>query len=258
MGILNVTPDSFSDGGHHYNPQQAVAVGFSMVAQGADIIDIGGESTRPGAVPVTPEEEQLRVLPVVTGLRDAGIPLSIDTRNAATMAAALDAGVAIVNDVSALVHDPGSLALMAGRDCPVVLMHMRGTPETMAGLASYRDVVGEVVQEISVRVELALAAGIARRRIAIDPGFGFAKNAEQNMTLLKGLQGLAALGLPIVIGLSRKHFLNRTGSNAKPADRDVESLVAALFAAGQGATVLRVHDVGATVRALRLWQALGG
>lgn len=256
MGILNVTPDSFSDGS--LDPQRVIAAGFAMAAQGVDIIDVGGESTRPGASPVAPELEQSRVLPVIAGLRGAEVPISIDTRNASTMRMALDAGATIVNDVSALSHDPRSLALVAGRGCPVVLMHMRGTPQTMAGLAEYRDVVGEVVDELSIQVELAVAAGVARERIAVDPGFGFAKDSQQNMALLRGLRGLATIGLPIVIGLSRKRFLSRPADVAKPSQRDTQSLAAALFAVSQGATVVRVHDVEPTVRALRLWQALSG
>ena len=253
MGILNLTPDSFSDGGLHGDP---VAAGLAMLEAGADIIDIGGESTRPGAVPVQPEEEQLRVLPTIAALARAGARISIDTRNAATMGAALDAGAAIVNDVSALRHDPAAATLVAGRGCPVILMHMRGTPQTMAAHAMYADVVAEVCCELAASVAHAEAAGIARSRITIDPGIGFAKTPAQSLALLRGLPALLALGLPVLVGVSRKGFIGRIGGEADPRRRLGGSLAATLFAASQGAAILRVHDVAETVQALRLWQAL--
>lgn len=256
MGILNVTPDSFSDGGVSLDTAAAVSGGLAMVADGAAIIDIGGESTRPGAVRVEPLVEQARILPVIAGLRDAGVLLSVDTRNASTMTAALDAGAAIVNDVSALSHDPAAAGVVAARRCPVILMHMRGTPETMAGLADYDDVVATVRVELSQRIEQAMARGVARTQVAVDPGFGFAKDAAQNLALLRGLRGLCDLGFPMVAGLSRKRFLGALGGHRRPMDRDAESLAAGLFALEQGATILRVHDVAGTVSALRVWKAL--
>ncbi len=258
MGILNVTPDSFSDGGDHLDPTRAIAAARQMVADGADIIDIGGESTRPGSAPVTPEQEQARIVPVIAGLRDAGVPLSVDTRNAATMAAALDAGASIVNDVSALRHDPASAPLVAARGCPVILMHMRGTPDTMNTLAQYDDVAAEVVAELAAAVAHAEAAGIARAQIALDPGIGFAKTGPQNVALLRDLGLVAALGFPLLVGVSRKRFIGTLGIEATPRNRDAGSLAAALFALSRGARILRVHDVAGTVQGVRVWQALAG
>jgi dihydropteroate synthase len=258
MGILNVTPDSFSDGGDHLDPAHAIAAGRKMVADGADILDIGGESTRPGSAPVTPEQEQARVVPVIAGLRDAGVPLSIDTRNAATMAAALDAGAVIVNDVSALRHDPASAPLVAARGCPVILMHMRGTPDTMNALAHYDDVAAEVMAELTASACATEAAGIGRAQIALDPGFGFAKIGPQNVALMRDLGRVAAMGFPLLVGVSRKIFIGALGGQATPRERDAGSLAAALFALSRGARILRVHDVAGTVQGVRVWQALAG
>jgi dihydropteroate synthase len=252
MGVLNVTPDSFSDGGRHADP---VAAGMEMAAQGADIIDVGGESTRPGASPVPPEEEQRRVLPVVSALAGAGLCVSVDTRNAGTMAAALDAGAAIVNDVSALQHDPGAAPVLARGTCTVILMHMRGTPQTMMQHAAYADVALEVRTELAQRIAYAEAAGIARARLVLDPGLGFAKTAEQSLELLRRLPELGTLGLPIVVGASRKAFIGAAGGEAV---RVAGSIAAALFAVDRGAAILRVHDVPETRQALRVWQTLSG
>ncbi len=252
MGILNVTPDSFSDGGTHTDPVEA---GLALLAQGADILDIGGESTRPGAIPVEPAEEQRRVLPVISALARQGARLSVDTRNAATMQAALDSGAEIVNDVSALRHDAASPAVLAAAGCPVILMHMRGTPQTMASLAIYDDVVADVTRELADSVGRAEAAGIARSRITIDPGLGFAKTAEQSLTLLRGLDSLHRLGLPILIGASRKGFVGSYGGEADPRKRAPGSIAVALFAVGKGVAVIRTHDVAETAQALRMWQA---
>ena len=254
MGILNVTPDSFSDGGLHASAEAAIAAGRQMLADGADILDIGGESTRPGAAPVTPGEEQARILPVIRAL--SGAVVSVDTRNAATMAAALDAGARIINDVSALMHDPATLALVAARGCPVVLMHMRGEPGTMDDHAVYGDVAAEVLAELLAARDRALAAGVKAENIALDPGFGFAKRGSQNVTLLRATGRFATLGHPLLIGLSRKKFLGEISGEPDPARRDPASLAAALFAAGLGAHILRVHDVAGTARALRVWQNL--
>lgn len=258
MGVVNVTPDSFSDGGVHADPQAAIATGLAMAAAGADIIDVGGESTRPGSAPVPPELEQARVVPVIRALAARGLRISVDTRNAATMAAALDAGAAIVNDVSALTHDPAAAALVARRGCPVVLMHMRGTPATMNAEANYADVAAEVTAELAVRIEAAQRAGIARSAIAIDPGIGFAKQAEHSVALLRRLPELAVLGYPILVGVSRKSFLGRISGEAEASRRLPASLAAALFAVYQGAQILRVHDVMETIQALKMWQALAG
>ena len=258
MGVLNVTPDSFSDGGDHLDPAAAIAAGLQMVEDGAVILDIGGESTRPGSTAVPLDEEQARVLPVIRGLRDAGVPLAIDTRNAATMHAALDAGAAIVNDVSALRHDPASASVVAARRCPVILMHMRGTPDTMTSLAVYGDVAAEVAAELAAAVARAEAAGIDRAMVALDPGVGFAKTGPQNVPLLRGLGQIAALGLPLVVGVSRKRFIGTLGGRAVPRDRVAGSLAAGLFALSRGARILRAHDVAATVEAVRVWHALAG
>jgi dihydropteroate synthase len=255
MGVLNVTPDSFSDGGR-FGPETAIETGLTMRDDGADIVDVGGESTRPGASPISPEQERERVLPVIRALAAEGVLVSIDTRNASTMAAALDAGAAIVNDVTALTHDPDSAGLVAARGCPVILMHMRGTPQTMSSLARYGDIAAEVMGELAARVAAAERAGIARGSIAIDPGFGFAKHPAQSLALLRGLGALTAFGFPIVAGVSRKGFIGEAGGEADPARRFPGSIAAGLFALVQGASVLRVHDVKETVQALRVWHAV--
>ena len=258
MGIVNVTPDSFSDGGDYFNPGAAIAAGHQMIADGVGILDIGGESTSPGSADVSNEEEQARILPVIAGLRDAGVPISVDTRNAGTMAAALDAGAAIVNDVSALRHDPSAAALVAARRCPVILMHMRGSPATMNSLAQYTDVAGEVAAELAVSMAAAEQAGVSPEQIALDPGIGFAKTAADNVALLRNLAPLQALGRPLVVGVSRKRVIGALGGVAVPKERLGGSLAAALFALSRGAAVLRVHDVAATVEAVRVWSALAG
>ncbi len=256
MGVLNVTPDSFSDGGDFLNPDAAIAAGVAMAKAGADIIDVGGESTRPHSQPTTPDIEQARVLPVIRGLASAGLRVSVDTRHGATMAAALDAGARIINDVSALAFDPASAPMVAQRGCPVVLMHMRGTPTTMHGEARYHDVVTDVLRELGQRIAAAERAGIARDAIAIDPGIGFAKKAAHSMELLRRLPELASLGCPILVGVSRKSFLAGTTGEADPRRRLPGSLAAGLFALSRGAAILRVHDVAETVQAIRVWQAL--
>ncbi len=257
MGILNATPDSFSDGGKHFEPSRAVEAGLSMAANGAAIVDVGGESTRPGAADVPLGEEQARVLPVVAALAAEGVVVSADTRNASTMAAALDAGARIINDVSGLSHDPAAAALCARRGCPVILMHMRGTPATMDSHARFQDVAMEVADELSQRQRAAEAAGIAPEQIALDPGIGFAKTARQSAELLDRLPLLASLGRPILVGLSRKRFVGALGGELAPAARDAGSIAGAIHALGRGAAIIRVHDVSGTVQALRVWQGLG-
>jgi dihydropteroate synthase len=256
MGVLNVTPDSFSDGGDHLAPDAAIAAGLAMGAAGADIIDVGGESTRPGAQPTPPDVEQRRILPVIRSLAAAGLRVSVDTRHAPTMAAALDAGAAIVNDVSALGHDPAAAALVAARNCGVVLMHMRGDPADMYAEAHYGDVVLDVRRELAERIAVAERAGIASGQIAIDPGIGFAKTSGQSMELLRRLPELASLGYPILIGVSRKSFIAGIIKQADPRRRLPGSLAAGLFALSHGATILRVHDVAETVQAITVWQVL--
>jgi dihydropteroate synthase len=256
MGVLNVTPDSFSDGGDLLDPDAAIAAGLAMAASGADIIDVGGESTRPRAQPTPPDVEQARILPVIRGLAANGLRVSVDTRHAETMEASLDAGAAIVNDVSGLAFDPGSAALVAARGCPVVLMHMRGDPATMHSEACYDDVVVDVRRELSERIAAAERAGIAREQIAIDPGIGFAKRATQSLELLRRLPDLASLGYPILVGVSRKSFMASVTGETDPRRRLPGSLAAGLFALSRGAAILRVHDVAETVQAIRVWHAL--
>jgi dihydropteroate synthase len=258
MGILNATPDSFSDAGDHFDPDRAVAAGMAMAAAGADILDVGGESTRPKSQPTPPEEERRRILPVIRALAAAGHVVSVDTRNASTMAAALEVGARIVNDVSALAHDPAAAGLVAASGAPVVLMHMRGTPATMMSLSHYGDVAAEVTRELRQRLEVAERAGIRRDRIAVDPGIGFAKNGSQNRELMCRLPVLLNLGCPILVGVSRKSLVGSILGGLPPKQRGAGSLAAALFALARGASILRVHDVAETVQAVRVWQALAG
>jgi dihydropteroate synthase len=256
MGILNVTPDSFSDGGLRTESRDAITAGLAMAADGADIIDIGGESTRPGAAVVPPEVEQDRVLPVIRALAADGLCVSVDTRNASTMRAALAAGAKIVNDVSALAHDPLSPGVVVEHGCPVVLMHIRGTPATMNACAVYDDVVAEVRAELSMRVDAAVQAGVRPEQIAIDPGIGFAKRPSQSRAVLLGLPDLVSLGYPVLVGLSRKSFIGALTEEPEASRRLGGSLAAGLFAVLRGASILRVHDVRETVQALRVWRAL--
>ena len=256
FGILNVTPDSFSDGGSHPAADSAIAAGLQMLADGADVLDIGGESTRPGADLVPPALEQARILPVIRALARAGAVISADTRNAETMARALEAGARIINDVSALRHDEGAMAVVAGAGCPVLLMHMRGTPASMKSLAVYDDVAAEVVAELAERMAAAEAAGIQRHRIAVDPGFGFAKTAAQNLELLQRLPGLLTLGRPVLAGISRKATIGMLTGEAEAGRRDPGSNAAALFALSRGARLLRVHDVRGTRQAVSVWNGL--
>jgi len=252
MGILNASPDSFANGG----VAAGIDAGLAMIDQGADWLDIGGESTRPGAAVVPPAEEQARVLPLIRGLAGGGVPLSIDTRNAATMQAALDAGATIVNDVTGLAHDPEAAGVVARLGCRVVLMHMRGTPQTMTRLTGYADIVADVIRELSERVSAAEYAGIARDNIIIDPGIGFAKTAAQNLELLRRLDEFACFRLPVLVGVSRKSFIGAYGQPPDPQLRAPGSIAAALFALDRGAAILRVHDVAETVQAVRVWTAL--
>lgn len=253
MGIVNLAPDSFSGDG--LSGEAAIARGRAMIAAGADILDIGGESTRPGAAPVPPGEECRRILPTIRALAPLA-PVSVDTRNAATMAAALAAGARIVNDVSALRHDPGAARVVAAAGVPVALMHMRGDdPRTMQDHPCYADVALEVAGHLAGRVAAAEAAGIPRRCIALDPGIGFGKTVEHNLALLRRLPLLAGLGCPILVGASRKGFIGRLSGEAEAGRRVPGSLATALLAATRGAAILRVHDVAETAQALRVWRA---
>jgi dihydropteroate synthase len=252
MGVVNVTPDSFSDGGLYLDAASAIDHGRELAAEGADILDIGGESTRPGAEAVPAEIELERVVPVVAALAGAGgagVPISIDTSKAAVAGAALDAGAEIVNDVSALRADPELAALCAQRGCTVVLMHMLGDPRTMQDDPRYDDVVSEVRAFLAARIEAAVAAGIDERRIWVDPGIGFGKTVEHNLELLRRLGELAELGRPIVIGTSRKRFLGSlTGRDA--GERLGGTIASNVLALAAGADVFRVHDVAEARQAL--------
>ncbi|MDZ4054562.1 MAG: dihydropteroate synthase [Phenylobacterium sp.] len=259
MGIVNVTPDSFSDGGRLASVEAAVAHGLRLVEQGADILDIGGESTRPGAEPVSEAEEIARVLPVIEGLRAAGWsgPISIDTMKPAVARAAVAAGATMWNDVSALGFAPDSLAAAAELGCDVVLMHMKGEPRTMQADPRYGDVVAEVSAWLAARAATAMAAGVARERIWLDPGIGFGKTAQHNLALTAHLDRLVGLGFPVLYGASRKRTIQSVDPTATdPADRLGGSLALALSAARNGAAIVRVHDVRETVQALALQTAV--
>jgi dihydropteroate synthase len=242
MGVVNVTPDSFSDGGAWLDAAAAIAHGHDLARQGADIIDIGGESTRPGAEPVDVAEELRRVVPVLAGLAGAGARLSIDTSKAAVAEAALEAGATIVNDVTALRGDPALAALLAGRDCHVCVMHMLGEPRTMQRAPQYDDVVDDVKAFLAERLQFAVAQGIAEERIWLDPGIGFGKTIEHNLELLRRLHELVALGRPIVVGTSRKSFLG-TITGRGPLERVPATIATNVLALAAGARIFRVHDV---------------
>ena len=254
MGILNATPDSFSDGGLHDAPWAARAVAARLVAEGADIVDLGGESTRPGAIPVPSPEEWSRVAPVLE--EPPGAPISIDTRNASTARAALAEGVGAVNDVSGLAHDPAMAGVVARSGAALVLMHARGTPETMQDMAEYDDVTLDVLDEIEARLEVAEAAGIDRARIVIDPGIGFGKRLGHNLQLLRDLAAFHAFGCPLLVGLSRKGMIGALSGERDPALRAAGSVAGGLTALARGAQILRVHDVAAHVQAVRVWTAV--
>ena len=251
MGVVNITPDSFSDGGRFLDPKAAVAQARRLLDEGADIIDIGGESSRPGAQAVAEREELDRVVPVLKALKD--VPVSVDTRRPSVMRAVLAEGASMINDIEALTA-PGALDAVASGDCAVCLMHKKGDPATMQQDPSYRDVVAEVREFLSTRIAACEIAGIERDRIAIDPGFGFGKTVEHNFALLKRLPELAALGLPVLAGWSRKSALGAVTGRPVP-ERLAASLAAALLALQGGATILRVHDVKETRDVISIWQA---
>ncbi len=254
MGIVNVTPDSFSDGGRHLSHEAAIAHARRLIEEGADMLDIGGESTRPGAVPVGEQEELGRVLPVIEGLRGIHVPISIDTWKPAVMRAAIAAGASLVNDINAL-QAPEALAAVANSDAAVCLMHKQGSPDKMQLAPQYADVMDEVMSFLRQRVQVTEAAGIARERIVVDPGFGFGKTLVHNLALLKNMQDFAALGVPVLAGLSRKSMLGAiTGRDV--GHRQTASVAAALIAVQRGAAIVRVHDVRETVDALKIWNSV--
>jgi dihydropteroate synthase len=253
MGVVNITPDSFSDGGKFFDTKAAVAHALRLAEEGADILDIGGESSRPGALPVSVAEEIDRVLPVLEGLKALEKPVSIDTRRPEVMQAALRAGASMINDIEALAA-PGALEAVAKSQCAVCLMHMQGQPATMQREPHYDDVVAEVAAFLKGRIEKAAQAGIARERVVIDPGFGFGKTVAHNFELLRGLAEICRLGYPVLAGWSRKSTLGKL--TGRPADdRLAPSLAAALLALQGGATILRVHDVRETRDVIAVWQA---
>lgn len=256
MGIVNVTPDSFSDGGRYFEPAQAISHGVKLVEEGADIIDVGGESTRPGARPVSGRQEIERVIPVIRGLRrELSAPISVDTYKADVARAALDAGADMVNDISALRFDRAMAPLIAAEKVPVVLMHMLGTPRTMQQRPHYRDVVEEVKEFLRDRIRFAVQAGVDLERIIIDPGIGFGKELEHNLALLRALPALADLGRPVLVGPSRKTFIGKI-LDVGPEERLEGSLAAAVAAVLGGASVIRTHDVKEARRAIRVADAM--
>ena len=259
MGILNVTPDSFSDGGRFLDPQAALTQARAM-AEAADMLDIGGESTRPGAQPVPEADEIARTAPVIRALRAGGLdtPISVDTRKAAVAEAALREGADVVNDVAALGFDPALGPLVARAGCPVILMHHQGTPETMQDAPAYDDVLLDVYDWLAERVAAAEAMGISRSRIMVDPGIGFGKTQDHNLTLLRGLSLLQGLGCPVLLGASRKRFIGAIGGASEAQARMPGSVAVALAGVAQGVQMVRVHDVAETRQALRLWQAVNG
>jgi dihydropteroate synthase len=263
MGVLNVTPDSFSDGGEHVDPAAAIAHGLRLAEAGADILDVGGESTRPGADPVAPDIEIERVLPVLQGLAAARsaypqLQISIDTRHAPVMQAALAAGVDIVNDVTALAGDPASPAVVAASGAAAVLMHMRGDPQTMNEAPAYEDVALDVFDELEARVRACIDAGIQQHRIIVDPGLGFAKRGRHNLAVLRSLALYHGLGCPVLLGASRKSLGSEVERSLAPRDRLPTSLAAAMHGLNQGVQILRVHDVAETRRVVDLWHQLHG
>jgi dihydropteroate synthase len=256
MGIINVTPDSFSDGGLHLQRDAALVYAHQMIADGADILDIGGESTRPGAQPVSIQEELDRVLPIIESLRDASVPISIDTSKPEVMQAAISAGAQMVNDINAL-QDAAAMNAVAASNVAVCLMHKQGNPQTMQKQPHYQNVVAEVGEFLRERVAAVEKAGIERKRIVIDPGFGFGKTLAHNLVLLRELNKLVELGVPVLAGLSRKSMLGAlTGQDV--GQRLPASIAAALIAVQRGAHIVRVHDVRATVDALKVWNAVKG
>lgn len=254
MGIVNLTPDSFSDGGRHLDPRAAIDAGLAMVEQGADILDLGAESTRPGAATVEPAEEIRRLLPVIEGLSACGVPLSVDTRKPEVMREVLAAGADMINDIAGFAT-PAAIAAVAASRCGLCVMHMQGEPGTMQQAPAYEDVVAEVQDWLRERVVALGAAGVEATRIVLDPGIGFGKTVDHNLQLLEALDEFAVFGMPLLIGVSRKSLIGAL--TGRPVDgRLAGSLAAALAAVARGAKIVRVHDVPETRDALRVWQAI--
>ncbi|WP_026986069.1 dihydropteroate synthase [Fodinicurvata fenggangensis] len=258
MGIVNVTPDSFSDGGERYAAEQAIADGLAMWEAGVAFVDVGGESTRPGAEPVPDEEEKRRVLPVIRELSAAGVRVSIDSYHASVMEAAIEAGAAVINDITALTGDPHSLELVAESGLPVILMHMQGRPQTMQKSPSYEDVALDILDFLEQRIERCLEAGIERERIAVDPGVGFGKTLDHNLELLNRLSVFHTLGCPILLGASRKTFISQLCGKLEPGERVSGTMATLLAGWTRGVQMHRVHDVAQALQTIRVWQAIEG
>ena len=258
MGIVNFTPDSFSDGGEAFDTAAAIQRGRDMRAAGADILDIGGESTRPGANPVSADEEAARVLPVVEALAAEGALVSIDTRRAIVMAAAADAGARIINDVTALEGDPDSLRVVANCGLPVILMHMQGEPQTMQDSPTYTVPSRDISDYLAARIEACAEVGIGTDRIAVDPGIGFGKTLDHNLEILAHMDVFHELGCPVVLGASRKSFIGRLTDARDPHDRIAGSIAAALAVRARGVQIFRVHDVAEMRQAFDVWEAVAG
>lgn len=257
MGVVNVTPDSFSDGGNHASSDTAVAHAISLAEAGAALLDIGGESTRPGASPVDPSIEQKRVIPVVRALAEKSFTVSIDTRNASTMAAALDVGAKVVNDVTALTGDPEAVSEVVKRGASVVLMHMQGNPQTMQIAPKYSNILADVFDFLDLRISACLSAGLEMNQICVDPGIGFGKSDRGNLELIDSLALFQGLGCPVMIGASRKSFIGRLSGEETPTKRLAGSIAAVIAGVIGGANILRVHDVKETRQALTVWRSLG-
>ncbi|MEM6780872.1 MAG: dihydropteroate synthase [Pseudomonadota bacterium] len=255
MGVVNVTPDSFSDGGQFLDAQKAIDHGLMLVEQGAHILDIGGESTRPGAEPVSPAEEQDRILPVIEGLKSSGALLSADTRHTETMRVAIEAGVGMINDVNALRAE-GAVEAVANSDVLVCLMHMQNNPQTMQKKPNYDDVIEEISNFLQERMDVCKRAGIDRKRIVLDPGIGFGKSLKHNVDILKNINQFSDLGVSILLGTSRKSFIEKIDKGAKEDQRIGGSLASVLYAYSQGVRIFRVHDVFETRQALAVFQAI--
>lgn len=256
MGIVNVTPDSFSDGGHFFSIGKAIDHAWALIKEGADILDIGGESSRPGAESVSVSEEIARTIPVIEAIHGAGVPVSIDTTKSEVMRAAVNAGASMINDINAL-RGEGAIQLMADTDVAVCIMHMQGSPGSMQQAPTYENVVEEVRDYLAERIEVVLAAGVSRERLVIDPGFGFGKTVQHNLALLAGLQSFSRLGCPVLAGLSRKSTLGII--TGRPVNERIHaSVAAALIAIQRGASLVRVHDVAATRDAIAILQAVEG
>ncbi|MBL4601797.1 MAG: dihydropteroate synthase [Emcibacteraceae bacterium] len=256
QGVLNVTPDSFSDGGQYHDIEKSISHAREMVLAGAEIIDIGGESTKPGAKPVSIDEEKHRVIPVIKELNDLKIPLSIDSRNSEVMEKAISDGVHIINDVSALSHDPESIKIVKKCGVPVILMHAQGTPDIMQDSPKYNDVLLDIYDYLEAQINFCLEAGIAKNKIIIDPGIGFGKTLSHNLNILANLAIFHGLGVPLLIGVSRKSFIGEITGEGAAENRFPGSIAAALTCLDQGAQIIRVHDVAQTKQALSVWYAI--